>query len=120
MTGRERMPGSQLNVDNAGKRWCMMIWQWPSEIPLVWSSGRSAINIPARVIPVLVERFTSAGFIYLCHSTRSVNTWRWTGDPPPGPGPVEGQIHELWWRQHSGPRGRSLWSILTQERSERR
>ena len=30
-TGRVRGPGSQLTVDNAGKRWCMIVWQWPFE-----------------------------------------------------------------------------------------
>ena len=28
MTG----PGSQLNVDNAGEWWCMMMWKWPFEM----------------------------------------------------------------------------------------
>ena len=50
-------PESQLNVDSTGTRWCMMIGQWPLENTLVWSSGRSADNIPARVIPALDKKF---------------------------------------------------------------
>ena len=60
-----KVPGSQVTVDSTGIRWCMMIWQWPFEIHPRLVIRQVCYQHSCRVIPVLVERFTSAGFIFI-------------------------------------------------------
>ena len=85
MTGRERMPWSQLNVDNAGERWCMMMWKWPFELHPRLVIRQVCDQHSCRVIPVLVERFTSAGFIYVILHGQSTRIRRRRPLPDSGP-----------------------------------
>ena len=67
-------PGSQSTVDSTGTRWCMILWQWPSETSprLVIRQGwwYSRVGYSRRWTRNFQRRF----YFYLCHSTRSVNT----------------------------------------------
>ena len=87
-----RGPGSQLTVDNAGKRWCMIVWQWPFESFPRLVIRQGWLLQPSRVTPAQDLKFQRR--FYLCHSTRSVNTPSVNPGPayppffgPKGPGP---------------------------------
>ena len=56
-TGRVRGPGSQLTVDNAGERWCMMMWTVAIRVTPSFGHPARLVVQPSRVTPAQDKKF---------------------------------------------------------------